>query len=463
MNVFQQSKRRRLFVRDPCSAMITLALAVTTTSLVRANTPLQIKLVPVPPPADSKWAATSTYTIEAKGDKADTAVLSKGGEPVWFEIKLTDFDPKQEGAVLTACRARIDGSGYTSGKQGTVTPYVVPCANDADCQNQVASWSKCGGLGFPAGVCWYATVRLSRPDSIGNNIKAWDVSGPDIGYINSSVDDQTKFLGSCVNDPSVACDTRDGQDDCINAGVGGDCVLDKNRQYYIGDVVFFVSANAKGQFTLPLLGAPNSECLDFDANPLPLEIVPGHVTVQVGQCCFDLESGSPGCVDELRLDECEAQPGVTVFTPDATCSDPCPACGDNLINTPLEECDGSDDSACPGGCLADCTCGPFCGDDLVNGSAEECDGSDDAACPGACLADCTCGPFCGDDVVNSSAEACDGTDDSACPCRCLSDCTCEPLPGAVPTVSAWGVAILTLLLLSGARIYFGRRRRNETI
>ncbi len=41
-----------------------------------------------------------------------------------------------------------------------------------------------------------------------------------------------------------------------------------------------------------------------------------------------------------------------------------PGCGDNVVNQPSEECDGTDDSACPGSCLPDCTCpGAVCSPD----------------------------------------------------------------------------------------------------
>src|SRR5207244_9633089 len=71
-----------------------------------------------------------------------------------------------------------------------------------------------------------------------------------------------------------------------------------------------------------------------------------------------------------------------------------PACGEYSVNQPSEECDGSDDSTCPGRCLADCTCAPapMCGDGIVNQPSEECDLSDDSACPGNCSASCTCLP-----------------------------------------------------------------------
>lgn len=102
---------------------------------------------------------------------------------------------------------------------------------------------------------------------------------------------------------------------------------------------------------------------------------------------------------------------------------------------------------------------PICGDDSVNQATEICDGTDDSACPGRCLADCTCAPapVCGDSSVNQASEVCDGADDSACPGLCQTDCTCPPAP--VPTVSQWGLAALVLLLLIGGKVGFGRQLR----
>jgi hypothetical protein len=33
---------------------------------------------------------------------------------------------------------------------------------------------------------------------------------------------------------------------------------------------------------------------------------------------------------------------------------------------------------------------------------------------------------------------------------------------AIPTVSAWGMVVLTLLLLTGAKVHFGRKRALRT-
>lgn len=97
------------------------------------------------------------------------------------------------------------------------------------------------------------------------------------------------------------------------------------------------------------------------------------------------------------------------------------ACGDGAVNLPGEECDGGDDSMCPGECSYDCRC-PYCGDGIVNQSTEECDTAGGSA---ICNADCTLA-VCGDGILNTAAEECEANDDSACPGEC-NDCRCPRL------------------------------------
>ncbi|MCH7591681.1 MAG: hypothetical protein IH989_02720 [Planctomycetes bacterium] len=89
-----------------------------------------------------------------------------------------------------------------------------------------------------------------------------------------------------------------------------------------------------------------------------------------------------------------------------------------------------------------------CGDGVLD-AGEACDeGSFNSDTrPDACRTDCspaTCG-----DNVKDSIEQCDGADLGDCPGSCAGDCTC--LPVEIPTLSAWGVAVLTLSLLAISR------------
>jgi len=78
-------------------------------------------------------------------------------------------------------------------------------------------------------------------------------------------------------------------------------------------------------------------------------------------------------------------------------------CGDGSVNAPGEQCDLSDDSACPGNCInASCTC-PVCGNGVPE-PGEQCD--DGNLIDGdACESDCTL-PSCGNGIVDGG-ETCD--------------------------------------------------------
>jgi hypothetical protein len=107
-------------------------------------------------------------------------------------------------------------------------------------------------------------------------------------------------------------------------------------------------------------------------------------------------------------------------------------CGDNAVNFPGEECDGTDDAACPQACTPSCTCPlPTCGDGALNQQSEECDppGLNNQCGSGVCQTGCTCAaPVCGDTVVNGGNEECDPPGPSGV-CSsgvCGIDCLCAP-------------------------------------
>ncbi len=73
-----------------------------------------------------------------------------------------------------------------------------------------------------------------------------------------------------------------------------------------------------------------------------------------------------------------------------------PICGDNLV-TGTEQCDGTDDSACPGNCVSSCVCAGDCGNGLAE-IAEECDDGNNTSGDG-CRDDC---------VLEDASSLCDG-------------------------------------------------------
>jgi cysteine-rich repeat protein len=134
-----------------------------------------------------------------------------------------------------------------------------------------------------------------------------------------------------------------------------------------------------------------------------------------------------------------------------------PICGDDSVNQPGEECDGTDDGACPSECYPpgdpyECRC-PFCGDGIV-GPDEECDDGNNEYEDG-CSSECVV-EYCGDGILQEGlGEECDdGNNENGDGCEW--NCVCHNF--RVPAVSAWGVVVLALLLLTIAKIRFGRRR-----
>jgi hypothetical protein len=106
-----------------------------------------------------------------------------------------------------------------------------------------------------------------------------------------------------------------------------------------------------------------------------------------------------------------------------------PTCGNNLRGD-TEECDGTDDTACPGVCQPDCACA-ICGDNAVNLPDEECDGADAPDCQGICQPNCRCPePRCGNGVLEAG-ELCEPPCSQG-PCGAGQICgvTCACVPAA---------------------------------
>jgi hypothetical protein len=224
-------------------------------------------------------------------------------------------------------------------------------------------------------------------------------------------------------------------------------------------------------------------------------------TVPIGPCCFP----TGGC-EMLSEAECEAQGGRPPWwlSDIRTCDDPnADPDGDNVYfecdncptgsNPSQADCDGDGEGdACEGdqadqdddndGC---CNGVDECDDDPAKCEAGQCgcneddidsDGDCDSGIEGCdghcmdCVDECNGDPlacvlddFCGcpgspydwdGDTVPNCEDQCPGIDDTIFGPDGGRATSCV---GAIPTVSAWGLMILALLLLVTGKVYFGRR------
>ena len=94
--------------------------------------------------------------------------------------------------------------------------------------------------------------------------------------------------------------------------------------------------------------------------------------------CGNLCTGGDfDCGDGSVCPDGSCEPPETCASCPQDCG-PCLFCGDNVVNQPDEECDGSDDDACPGLCQPDCTCAAVCGPG--SGDCCQCGGNDTPGC-----------------------------------------------------------------------------------
>ena len=164
---------------------------------------------------------------------------------------------------------------------------------------------------------------------------------------------------------------------------------------YLMSIKLYVEPDAMGVMVIDYLNIDIDTFVQIDGEPTPIgKTIPGIAEIPLGQCC-DL-SLDGGCVDGIFGNECDALFAENFFAPGGTCADSCPP-------------------ALYGAC---CDSTPFVVECQDNALVDQCLGENETFFPGVLCAEITC------------AE------------------------DAIPTVSEWGLVILTLLLLSGAKVYF---------
>ncbi len=393
---------------------------------------------------------------------------------VILDVRIGNWDPTRQGIGITGFRIEPDPAGYTSGLAGTLTLASLDCYRDEDCRAAlggscgIGGSSNCGSYGSdcvdhadcplcpicaclgPSCIaqtqCESCYVSKGRKDAIfGSFVDCQDTAPP-----------PCRWEGELGGDwpPLVAPDPfpEDG--------------------YYAGTVVLEVPGDAEGTFTVELFDAPVSALIDVNGTPIePLQLIPAMITVIncIGPDCqlngtpddCDISNGtSPDCNTNEVPDECDVGEGTS---PDCNANDVPDECDVTLGTSPDCNANGIPDECDPdvdGDGVTD-LCDP-CPGETIND--EDGDGIcfPEDRCPTDALkvsaGACGCGASDVDsdgDTVSDCVDRCPGDDDR----RDINDNGVEDcVEGVIPALSEWGVVILALLLLVGARAGFRWRR-----
>ena len=373
-----------------------------------------------------------------------------------------------DGADDSAC---FPSPGFGCGSHCLCAIPVTPGCSDS-CSDDV---SVCSGLSgtyvVDVGQPFSAPVLGSDPcdalivnDATWGSIPAGSFLVPAAGTF-----DPAPTTGTCSHDNTLSCSSCHDCDHCthdphVTCDVDGDCSSLSPGSTCVTGATCTKPAN---QFPATFNWTPTATD-DAQTWGVLVTFTPPGFTVPGGTQYFcDFQIRVPGCGDDIVDKRCSLNASVLCQT-DGDCAavsagtctagekcdgaaaaacggDPClppgdpdecqcPVCGDDSINTPDEDCDGTDAAACPGACRSpgdpnECSC-PICGDNDQNQPSEQCDGGDDGACPGRCLPSCICA-ICGDGIVHPGiGERCEAGNDAACPGNCLppgdpNECRCR--------------------------------------
>ncbi len=329
----------------------------------------------------------------------------------------------------------------------------------------------------PAGVD-AVSVELCGSTGVDTNIQYWG-SCSDPGDAGSSNDD-------CCDPSDPNCGTfgagSDPSASCYN-NVGApnyeSCTCHDNP--LAGDSCYLLQTNGGNSSTATFTIEINKKATCGG----------GHL----GACC-DTNGADTGCTDNVLAGACVGADKVwtengkcasiqCACIPDCSggrncgddgCGGSCGTCGDNVACNGVETCDQTghcvagtpvncDDSiactvdACnePDGTCSHTPNNNQCSDGNVCNGIETCNAA--TGCVGGTALVCDDGIFC------NGAEGCDpqagcvpGSDPCPDPDTHCDEAGDTCAPNSIPTVSEWGLVVLTLMLLIGAKVYFGRRQ-----
>ncbi len=384
--------------------------------------------------------------------------IPSGGVVVELELRVSNWATTGDGELLLV-QATMDGSSYCSGAGDPLYPVGYPGSPVLSCPQ---------GLGCPddGSTCdqggFVTTKRCSGGDfepcrkcsGIGEPCLIIPCSGP----LSNCLDNPFYVFTNTASAPiaAVAYLGLDYQYVGISTGVA---VADTGQSKMFGTLLVEIPPGAAGTYNINFLqDSETTFTVDGVADSFAVVNLNGAtITVTSGSCCFDIGSGITGCLNDVTQTTCDAQAGLSSFTPNGEC----PPLGQNNIGP------DSGNGCCPV-CLdnAGCDDSNACTDDSCTAGCGQCintinyDDATDCCSPASGnLSTIDDQDSCTDDICNAQSGLVNHVPSAVCngECTSIAAAVAGDCPDSIPTVSEWGLVVLSLLLLVCGKLYFGRR------
>jgi hypothetical protein len=449
------------------------------------------------------WDTTGAYQNYTVGNNAcnDTTTYLYGGAPLYAScvpagqnleqfLIFGDNYPGSEARVDNLAMSSLDLCPSECGN-GIIESPVESCEPGLPASGCNPGHT-CGAVGTPEGCTCSRTCTLAEPCDLTNGANGpfygpFDAN-PNIGGVfvyeapagvdavsvelcgSTGADQRIFYWGSCT-DPA---DPGSANDDCYAGYSGADpsasCYNEVTAPNYESCTCHDNPLDGDNCYLLSLRAPAGAGEIHIEVNK-KAACGQGHL----GACC-DTNGADTGCTENVLSGACTG--ADKVWTENGKCADvscacipncagancgddgcggSCGTCDDGNVCNGVETCDVNtcvagtplacnDGNACNGveTCNASSGCVPgtplACDDGQFCNGAESCNAS--TGCVAGTAPNCDDGQDCSVDSCNEETDACE-SDDSGC---------------SIPTVSEWGLVVLTLMLLIGAKVYFGRRQ-----
>lgn len=420
----------------------------------------------------AQYLANALYDIDVRIQ--DSTKFGAG-----FQVS---FETTTGAHVGTIIRTDTSGTQFNSGWLNHTSTGV---------NNSVANWFSMGNAAVYR-LQWRAPASDRGPIrawAAGNAINNNFTSAGDIIYLTNITATFAIARGACCDESSGTCtddlfpvdcaalDDRYGGDGSTCAtidppcaivsgaccdGTTGGCIDDAVRDECIGDQhTFHEARSCVDLITSGECQRHRGACCDGTTGLCRDDVFPEECAGEQETWFKDTECTAIVC-EQHRGACCDTSPGAGGPEPDGACTDdvlPGDCDGPQRIWAKATACADLDPPCLetPGACCD--TLDGTCTDNVYSG---DCQGpqrvwTKDVSCDDV-LCDATLGACCDLDPFG------DCTETTSAQCRC-DQCvwkklrTCDQIEcvhNPIPTVSAWGLVVLTLLLLTGAKIYYGR-------